>query len=179
MSQKQIQPDSVQIKMEFTLMITIFTLSSCLLLPLVIAGYFVLRKILTQRRLANMKTMTSLAPTLSTVVSIDVPGVAQAESSTSSFSPYSPQITETPLSILTFSPRRTPFGTHRKPLDLASSLKASMSKGPEALAAALDGVLALHHRLEAIRQHRNDTSPHQDRNSLICNSTDLGQIAYM
>ena len=99
--------------------------------------------------------------------------------SSSTFSPNSTQISDTPMTILPFSPRRTPFGTSRKPLDLAGSLKASLSKGPEALAAALDGVLALHHRLEEMRHQRAETSPHRERETLTHNQTDLGQIVYM
>ena len=161
-------------------MTIILTLCSCLLLPIIIAAYFVLRKILIQRRLTNMKTVTSSAPTLSTAISIDVPTGVHAESS-SKFSTCSSQISETPMAILPFSPRRTPFGTYRKPLDLAGSLKASLSKGPEALAAALDGVLALHHRLEEMRTQQNTecTSPHQEKYTLTSDPADLGQIVYM
>ena len=159
-------------------MTILITLSSCLLLPLIIAAYFVLRKILAQRGLVSTKTVISSAPTLSTAISIDIPAKVKAESS-STFSPNSTQISDTPMTILPFSPRRTPFGTSRKPLDLAGSLKASLSKGPEALAAALDGVLALHHRLEEMRHQRAETSPHRERETLTHNPTDLGQIVYM
>ena len=112
---------------------------------------------------------------MSTAVTIDVPTVVQIET---------PDVkqTEFPLSLIPFSPRRTPFGTSRKPLDFAASLKASLSKGPESLAAALDGVLALHHRLEELHQQRSGQRTDQDmsdRNVLTLNPTDLGQIAYM
>ena len=65
-------------------------------------------------------------------------------------------------------------------MDFAASLKASLSKGPESLAAALDGVLALHNRLEKMRHQRNDSVPeHDHRNTLTLNPADLGQISYM
>ena len=159
-------------------MVILLSLCSCLLLPLILAAYFILRKILIQRRSANTKTAISAAPTMSTAISIDLPVEDQA-GSLSKASPSSTQITDTPLTVLPFSPRFTPYGTSRKPLDLASSLKASLSKGPEALAAALDGVLALHHRLEEMRQQRSETSPHQERDVLTSDPTDLGQIVYM
>ena len=159
-------------------MVIILTLCSCLLLPLILAAYFILRKVLVQRRMASTKTVISSAPTMSTAISIDLPAEDQAGSLSTS-SPASTQITNTPMAVLPFSPRFTPYGTCRKPLDLASSLKASLSKGPDALAAALDGVLALHHRLEEMRHQRSDSSPHQDRDILTSNPTDMGQIVYM
>ena len=60
--------------------------------------------------------------------------------------------------VLTFS--RTPFGTRTKTtFDLGSSLHASwttagQSQGPDSLAAALEGVLTLHRRLEELRGQR-------------------------
>ena len=119
-------------------------------------------KLLSRRRPDNIKNTISSAPTLSTIVNIDVPAVVQ-----------------TPLTVITFSPRRTPFGTHRTPMNLPASLKASLSKGTESLAAALDGVLALHHRLEELRQQNNDKGPDQVKEDLRLSPTDLGQIAYM
>ena len=109
---------------------------------------------------------TISVPSASTAITIDVPSVVQE--------PETP-----PSMLLPFSPRLTPFGTLRKPMDFTSSLKASLSKGPESLAAALDGVLALHHRLEELRHQKNEKLPQLDRNSLTLNPTDLGQIAYM
>lgn len=170
--------DRTFLRMEFKFMTIILSLCFCILLPLIIAVYFVLKKFLLQRRLANTKNVIPLAPTLSTAISIEIPNASKVGLS-SSFSPHSTQVTDTPLTILPFSPRCTPFGTNRKTLDLAGSLKASLSKGPEALAAALDGVLALHHRLEEMRQQRIGTNPYQDRNALTYSNNELGQIMYM
>ena len=152
--------------MEFTLLTIMLILCSCLLFPLIVVTWYIVNKYLTQKSSEHNKTITSSASTVSTAITINIPVVIKHETP--------------PSTLALFSPRRTPFGTRRTSMDFAASLKASLSKGPESLAAALDGVLALHNRLEKMRHQRNDTVPENDyRNTLTLNPTDLGQISYM
>ena len=155
--------------MEFTLLTIMLILCSCLLFPLIVVTWYIINRYLTQQSSEHNKTITSSAPTVSTAITIDVPVVV--------IQPETPPLAS---SLVLFSPRRTPFGTRRTSMDFAASLKASLSKGPESLAAALDGVLALHNRLEKMRHQRNDSVPeHDHRNTLTLNPSDLGQISYM
>ena len=153
--------------MEITLLTIMLILCSCLLFPLIVVCWYIINKYLSQQSSEHNKTTTSSAPTISTAITIDVPVINQPETPSAS-------------TLVLFSPRRTPFGTRRTSMDFAASLKASLSKGPESLAAALDGVLALHNRLEKMRHQRNDSVPeHDHRNTLTLNPSDLGQISYM
>ena len=155
--------------MEFTLLTIMLILCSCLLFPLIVVTWYIVNKYLAQQSSEHNKTITSSAATVSTAITINIPVVIKHSETTP------PEST-----LVLFSPRHTPFGTRRTSLDFAASLKASLSKGPESLAAALDGVLALHNRLEKMRHQRNETVPENDhRNTLTLNPTDLGQISYM
>ena len=109
---------------------------------------------------ANEKLSSTNPTTISTVESATVETVPNASRSngctTVAIGNDNVMNADEPASAV-FSFTRTPFGTRTTAIfDLGSSLRASwttdgQSQGPDTLAVALEGVLALHRRLEDLR----------------------------
>ena len=150
--------------MDLSVLTIVLLLCVCLLLPLMVAACILAVHLLMRRRDNHSKAMSSsiptkefysvwsVVPTASTAISIEVPSEVEINN---------------PMSLIPATPRHTPFGTRRISLDLAASLKATLSKGPESLAAALEGVLALHYRLEELRCHEDTAGIAHNKNDLL------------
>ena len=149
------------------MVIVVFVLLLCVTVPVLVLSAFLIYCLLSRQIKANEKSSTASPITISTIES------ATGETNLTdpcSNGPSSLAIANTTNNVLNaddpptavFSFTRTPFGTRTTAtFDLGTSLRASwttngQSQGPDTLAAALEGVLALHRRLEDLRLQQTE-----------------------
>ena len=146
------------------MVIVVLVLLLCLAVPILIVTACMIYCLLSGQTKANGKLSPICPPTISTIESAAVvqsaSNVVHSDLAVGKTSlPIAKDNTlnsddpATATTMLKFT--RTPFGT-RTTFDLGSSLQASwtinrQSNGPNSLAAALEGVLALHIHLEELR----------------------------
>ena len=142
------------------MLFVVLVLLLCVTLPILILAALLIYCLLSRQIKANEKLSSTNPTTISTVESATVETVPNASRSngctTVAIGNDNVMNADEPASAI-FSFTRTPFGTRTTAtFDLGSSLRASwttdgQSQGPDTLAAALEGVLALHRRLEDLR----------------------------
>ena len=148
------------------MVIVVLVLLLCVTVPVLVLSAFLIYCLLSRQIKANEKSSTASPITISTIES------ATGETNLTdpcSNGPSSLAIANTtnvlnaddpPTAVFSFT--RTPFGTRTTAtFDLGTSLRASwttngQSQGPDTLAAALEGVLALHRRLEDLRLQQTE-----------------------
>ena len=143
----------------------VLVLLLCVTVPVLVLSAFLIYCLLSRQIKANEKLSSTSPITISTIESatgeIDL-------TDPRSHGPTSLAIAnnnvlnadDQPTAVFSFT--RTPFGTRTTAtFDLGTSLRASwttngQSQGPDTLAAALEGVLALHKRLEDLRLQQTE-----------------------
>ena len=144
------------------MVIVVLVLLLCLAVPILIVTACMVYCLLSGKTKANGKLSPISPPTISTIESANVAqsasnvlhsDLAVGKTSVAKDNALNSDDPATATTMLKFT--RTPFGT-RTTFDLGSSLQASwtinrQSNGPNSLAAALEGVLALHRHLEELR----------------------------
>ena len=153
--------------MEVSMVIFVLVLLLCLAVPVLLVTACMIYCLLSRQIKANDKLSVSSPATLSTIESTTaetIPNARHSDGKTSvviepdnSFNPDVPAIAST---VFTYT--RTPFGTRTTAgFDLGeTSFRASWTNtngqnhGPDSLATALEGVLALHRQLEELRHLR-------------------------
>ena len=147
------------------MIILVLVLLLCVTVPVLILAACLIYCLLSRQIEANEKMKSMHPTTLSTIESATRETVLSAPRSIGQMS-----VTIANDNVLNadddpattvFSFSRTPFGTRTATFDLGTSLKASwttngQSQGPDTLAAALEGVLALHRRLEDLRLQQTE-----------------------
>ena len=147
------------------MVIVVLVLLLCVTVPVLVLSAFLIYCLLSRQIKANEKLSSTSPITISTIESatgeIDL-------TDPRSHGPTSLAIAnnnvlnadDQPTAVFSFT--RTPFGTRTTAtFDLGTSLRASwttngQSQGPDTLAAALEGVLALHKRLEDLRLQQTE-----------------------
>ena len=147
------------------MVIVVLVLLLCVTVPVLVLSAFLIYCLLSRQIKANEKLSSTSPITISTIES------ATGETDLTdprSHGPTSVAIAnnnvlnadDPPTAVFSFT--RTPFGTRTTAtFDLGTSLRASwttngQSQGPDTLAAALEGVLALHRRLEDLRLQQTE-----------------------
>ena len=152
--------------MEVSMLIVVLVILLCVTVPILIMASCLIYYLLSRKMKANEKLSSAPSTTISTIES------ATGETAlTDPFSHRNASVVigkdkflnaDDPVTTAVFSFTRTPFGSRTTAdFGLGTSLKASwttngQSQGPDNLAAALEGVLALHRRLEDIRLQQTE-----------------------
>ena len=156
--------------MEMSMVIVLLVLLLCVTVPILILAACLIYCLLS-RKVKNNEKQSMTCPTSS---NIDTATVETAFDDPRSHGHSSVAIgydnvlnaDDPPTAVFSFT--RTPFGTRTTAtFDLGTSLRASwttngQSQGPDTLAAALEGVLALHRRLEDLRLQQNEDQKNEE-----------------
>ena len=151
--------------MDVSMVIFVLVLLLCLAIPVLIATACMIYCLMTRRITANEKLSSTSPTTISTIESSlpqTIPSALPSAGQTSVVIEHANDSDSfDPSTAAIFKFTRTPFGTRTTAtFDLGASLKASWTvtngncQGSDSLAAALEGVLALHKQLEALRNQR-------------------------
>ena len=152
--------------MEVSMIIVVLVLLLCVTVPILIMASCLIYCLLSRQIKANAK--------LSSVPSTSISTIESATGETALTAPFSHRHAsvvigndnvlnaDNPAATGVYSYTRTPFGSRTTTtFGLGTSLKASWttngpSQGPDTLAAALEGVLALHRQLEELRLEQTE-----------------------
>ena len=150
--------------MDVSMVIFVLVLLLCLAIPVLISTACMIYCLMSRKIKANEKLSSTSPTTISTIESSLpqlIPSALPRDGQTSVVIESTNNIDSLDTSIAAFTFTRTPFGTRTTAtFDLGASLKASWTvtngkcQGSDSLAAALDGVLALHKQLEELRNQR-------------------------
>ena len=151
--------------MDVSMVIFVLVLLLCLAVPVLIATACMIYCLMSRKIKANEKLSSTSPTTISTIESSlpqSIPSAMPRDGQTSVVIEHtndSDSIDPSTAAFFTFT--RTPFGTRTTAtFDLGASLKASWTmtngkcRGSDSLAAALEGVVALHKQLEELRNQR-------------------------
>ena len=148
--------------MEVSMVIVVLVLLLCVTVPVLIMASCLIYCLLSRQIKANEK-MSSAPPTAISIIDSNTGETALTRQHMSVDMGYDNVLNTDDLSATAvFSFSRTPFGSRTTAaFGLGTSLKASwttngQSQGHDTLAAALEGVLALHKRLEDLRLQQTD-----------------------